>query len=98
LPRTVQEILDHADELAARFEDYEPDAADARDTAALKALRNAVLARSEAERDLAEVVRRAHDAGYSWRSIGNLLGTSGEAARQRYGNRRDSSGPDRRSA
>ena len=25
MPRSIQEILDHADELAKRFEDYEPD-------------------------------------------------------------------------
>jgi hypothetical protein len=24
MPRTIEEILDHADELAKRFEDYEP--------------------------------------------------------------------------
>jgi hypothetical protein len=31
MPRTVQEILDHADELAQRFEEYEPSAEDERD-------------------------------------------------------------------
>lgn len=31
MPRNIREILDHADELARRFEDYEPDAADERD-------------------------------------------------------------------
>lgn len=30
MPRSIQEILDHADELAKRFEDYEPDADDER--------------------------------------------------------------------
>jgi len=30
-PRSVQGILDHADEHAKRFEDYEPDADDERD-------------------------------------------------------------------
>jgi hypothetical protein len=98
MPRTVQEILDHADELAARFENYEPDPADARETAVLTALRDAVLTRSEAERKLAEVVQRARGAGYSWRSIGSLLGTSGEAARQRYGGPPDSPTSRRRSA
>jgi hypothetical protein len=98
MPRSVQDILDHADELAARFENYEPDATDARDTAALAAVRDAVLARSEAERNVAEAVRRAHAAGYSWRSIGALLGTSGEAARQRYGGRSGPSESHRRSA
>ncbi len=30
MPRSIQEILDHADELAARFEDYEPAEGDER--------------------------------------------------------------------
>ena len=30
MPRSIQEILDHANELAKRFEDYEPDPADER--------------------------------------------------------------------
>ncbi len=60
MPRTVQQILDHADELARRFEDYEPDPSDRRDPAALAAVRDAVMARSEAERTLATVVRAAH--------------------------------------
>ena len=85
MPRTVQEILDHAEELARRFEDYQPDPSDSRDPAALAAVRDAVIARSDAEQALAVVVRAAHDKGHSWQSIGRLLGTSGEAARQRYG-------------
>ena len=28
MPRSIQEILDHADELATRFEDYDPDPRD----------------------------------------------------------------------
>ena len=30
MPRAIQEILDHADELAQRFEDYEPEPNDER--------------------------------------------------------------------
>jgi hypothetical protein len=84
MPRTVQEILDHAEELARRFEEYEPDPKDSRETAGLGAVRDAVIARSEAELALAKAVRAAHRAGHSWQSIGAMLGTSGEAARQRY--------------
>lgn len=42
MPRTVEEILAHADELAARFENYEPNDADKLDVVALQALRAAV--------------------------------------------------------
>ena len=51
----------------------------------MAALRSAVLERSEAERHLLEAVRQARDSGMSWAAIGLLVGTSGEAARQRYG-------------
>src|SRR5471030_2627102 len=33
MPRTIKDILEHADELAKRFEDYEPSATDERDPA-----------------------------------------------------------------
>jgi hypothetical protein len=47
-------------------------------------LRSAVLERSVAERHLVEPVRRARESGFSWSAIGTFVGTSGEAARQRY--------------
>ena len=84
MPRTVEEILQHADELAARFESYEPDPADELDAWAVALLRAAIAERSEAERHLIEAVRKAREAGMSWSVIGTFVGTSGEAARQRY--------------
>lgn len=84
MPRTVQEILDHGDELAARFEAYDPEPGDQRDPDALSALRSAAVGRAEAEGALRDAVLRARDEHYSWQAIGALLGTSGEAARQRY--------------
>jgi hypothetical protein len=38
-----------------------------------------------AERDLAGAVSVARAEGHTWAAIGAMLGTSGEAARQRYG-------------
>lgn len=87
MPRTVEEILQHADELAARFESYEPNPADELDAGAVALLRAAVAERSEAERHLLEAVRKARKAGMAWSAIGSFVGTSGEAARQRYGTR-----------
>lgn len=84
MPRTVEEILAHADELAARFEDYEPNADDELDVGAIAQLRTAVAEQSAAERHLLDAVRTAREAGMSWASIGTFVGTSGEAARQRY--------------
>lgn len=85
MPRPIQEILDHADDLAKRFEDYDPQAHDERDPATLQKLRDAVLARSNAERSIRDAVAAARADGQSWAVIGSMLGTSGEAARQRYG-------------
>ncbi|WP_232549662.1 hypothetical protein [Propioniciclava soli] len=84
MPRTVEEILAHADELAARFEAYEPDPTDELDAGAVALLRAAVTERSEAERHLVDAVRAAREAGMPWSAIGSFVGTSGEAARQRY--------------
>ncbi len=85
MPRSVQDILDHADELASRFENYEPAADDERDPKVFQALRDAALSRSDAERSISVAVEQARASGYSWAFIGSMLGTSGEAARQRYG-------------
>ncbi|MBA3250557.1 MAG: hypothetical protein H0T66_09705 [Geodermatophilaceae bacterium] len=82
MPRSLQEILDHADELARRFEDH--DRADVRDAAPLRAIRDAVTGRAANERRVAETVATAREAGVSWSAIGAMLGTSGEAARKRY--------------
>ncbi|MFM1966432.1 MAG: hypothetical protein RL134_2157 [Actinomycetota bacterium] len=84
MPRTVDEILQDADELAARFENYDPSKDDELDADAVALLRSAVHERSEAERHILEAVRQARESGMSWSAIGTFIGTSGEAARQRY--------------
>ena len=89
MPRTVQDILDHADELASRFEEYEPSASDERNPQAFTELREAVLSKSAAERSIRDAVDHAREHGYTWASIGALIGTSGEAARQRYGHKQE---------
>ena len=72
---------------AARFEDYEPNPDDELDAHAVLLLRAAVAERSEAERHLLDAVRTARESGMPWSAIGSLVGTSGEAARQRYGSK-----------
>lgn len=84
MPRSMQEILDHADELAKRFEDYEPAPADEVDVAEYL-LRRAALARARSERQVADAVDSARRAGLSWKRIGIELGISAQAAQQRYG-------------
>ena len=83
MPRSIQEILDHADQLAVRFEDYEPEPGDERPVEEYL-LGRAVLARARGEREVASAVAAARAAGVSWQRIGELLGTSAQAAQQRY--------------
>jgi hypothetical protein len=85
MPRSTEQILAHAEELAKRFEDYEPSDDDAVDAHALRDIRHAFVRRAETEREINEAVAVARAEGHSWAVIGAMLGTSGEAARQRYG-------------
>lgn len=85
MPRSLEQILAQADELANRFEQHEPQHGEFRDAAALRAVRSAALQRTRAEAHVAKAVDDARADGHSWQAIGAVLGTSGEAARQRYG-------------
>jgi FAD/FMN-containing dehydrogenase len=51
------------------------------------AVKLAAWRRDAAERELAEAVQAARDQRLSWRAVGEAIGTSGEAARQRYSSR-----------
>lgn len=84
MPRTIDQIITRAEELAVRFEEHEPAPEGIRDAEALRQVRKAFLARAEAEQLVREAVGKARSEGHSWASIGAMLGTSGEAARQRY--------------
>jgi hypothetical protein len=84
VPRSIQEILDHADELAATFEDYEPSPDDEVDVT-VHLLRRAALNRARSERQVAEAVAAARAAGLTWKQIGEQIGTSAQGAQQRYG-------------
>ena len=84
MPRSIQEILDHADELAREFEDYEPEPADERSVEEYM-LRRAALARARSERQIVEAIAAARAAGLPWARVGEILGTSAQAAQQRYG-------------
>jgi hypothetical protein len=84
MPRSIQDILDHADELAKRFEDYDP-SPDDEVAVAEHLLRRAALERARSERHVGEAVEAARLAGISWKRIGIELGISAQAAQQRYG-------------
>jgi hypothetical protein len=83
MPRTVEEILAHADELAGRFEsdDFDGEKVSPAEYELIVAARS----RANAEARVSAAVAAARRAGTSWAKIGKMVGTSGEAARQRYG-------------
>lgn len=88
MPRSLDELIARADELADKFEDYEP-RDDDRGEPPLMAVRRIAYQRSLLERELTDAIRQARRSGASWAKIGTELGTSGEAARQRYGDKVD---------
>jgi hypothetical protein len=85
MPRSLEEILAQADELADAFEAYEPEASDRDKASSLVALRVAAARRAAADRALLTAVAEARERHATWAAIGDQLGTTGEAARQSYG-------------
>ena len=83
-PRTLEEMLAAVEEVARKLENHESLRGDRKDAGALVAIRKAFEERAWAEQRLADRVADARAAGISWAAIGTMLGTSGEAARQRY--------------
>lgn len=105
MPRSLEEILAHADEFADRFERYDPQPSDLRAPApdvtsaaladyvrsvaeyartANDPLSDLVQLRAQVERLIVETVQRLRVEQVPWKQIGQELGTTGEAARQRY--------------
>ena len=84
MPRSIQEILDHATNLAQRFEDFNPEEAEEISVEEYL-IERAVVARARCEQQLLDAVAKARAAELSWQKIGELLGTSAQAEHQRYG-------------
>lgn len=83
--RSIADIKAHADEFADAFERYNPKPGDQdAPVPPVMAVKLAAWRRDAAERELADAVRAARERRISWREVGEAIGTSGEAARQRY--------------
>jgi hypothetical protein len=80
--RNLEALIASADALADQLESYEPKPEDF--DAPLMAVKLAAFKRDAAERDLARAVEAAREQKVSWRKLGEAIGTSGEAVRQRY--------------
>ncbi|WP_017935929.1 hypothetical protein [Nocardioides sp. Iso805N] len=83
--RSLEDLIANADALADKFENYEPSADDFdAPLPPLMAVKLAAFRRAQAERELATAITQAREAKVSWRTLGEAIGTTGEAARQRY--------------
>lgn len=83
--RNLEALIANADALADQLESYEPKPEDFdAPLPPLMAVKLAAFKRDAAERDLAKAVETAREQKVSWRSLGEAIGTSGEAVRQRY--------------
>lgn len=80
MPRSYAETVNQVEELSRVLEkDFDPAVSNK-----ASAVRAAALRRALAESELGEAVAAARKAGVPWDHIGEAVGTSGEAARQRY--------------
>ncbi|MDR7383057.1 hypothetical protein [Promicromonospora iranensis] len=88
-------------EIERRFEDFDIDTAEVYDVGVDELPPQVVLTRAMAERELLlqqadevmhDAIGTARAAKLSWHKIGIVLGTTGEAARQRYTKRNSGSG------
>src|SRR3954452_13341451 len=82
MPRSYDEIVRLSEAMADQLENDTTEPAISPEESAL---RGAVLRRSIAEGEVGQAVVAARTAGMSWAAVGLAVGTSGEAARQRYG-------------
>ncbi|MFZ1287902.1 MAG: hypothetical protein WAR57_12790 [Candidatus Phosphoribacter sp.] len=83
--RSLTDLIAHADELADAFENHHPSPGDFDGPLPpLMAVKLAAFRRAAAEKELAEAIAQARQAHLSWRELGEAIGTTGEAARQRY--------------
>lgn len=86
--RSLADLIANADRLADAFEGFDPTEEDFdAPLPPLMAVKLAAFRRSRAEKELADAIHAARQADVSWRELGEAIGTSGEAVRQRYAER-----------
>lgn len=81
MPRSYDEIVRLSESMAESLESDDTEPTTSPEEAALRA---AALRRSLAETELGNAVATARRGGVPWQRIGEAVGTSGEAARQKY--------------
>ena len=84
---SLTDLIANADRLAEAFESatHQPTTGDFdAPLPPLMAVKLAAFRRAAAEKELATAIARAREAHLSWRELGDAIGTTGEAVRQRY--------------
>ena len=85
MPKSVQEVIDALEKYEEMIEKFAPSSNDEVDAETFRLLREAALERIKLEKQISILVNQARENNFSWSFIGTILGTTGEAARQRYG-------------
>ena len=85
MPKSVQEVIDNLENYQEMIVKFAPSSEHEVDAETFRQLREAALERIKLEKQIAMLVNQARENNFSWSFIGTILGTSGEAARQRYG-------------
>ncbi|MGH9041340.1 MAG: sigma-70 family RNA polymerase sigma factor [Acidimicrobiia bacterium] len=84
MPRTREQLEQAAAEAEAWLDRLDPDTVDAEDLSDLRAIAEAVANVAAAQAHLEVTVRAARNRGRSWGRIAIPLGTSRQAARERF--------------
>lgn len=87
MPRTSEQLRRAAEDAERWLDALDPAAIAAPDTDAshLRRLAAAVPAAAASQLELAEAVAAAREHGHTWTHIATMLGTSRQAAQERYG-------------
>lgn len=87
MPRTREQLQQAADAAERWLDSLDPSAiaVPAADASRLRRISDAVRAVATSETELADAVAEARVHGHTWTQIATMLGTSRQAAQERYG-------------
>jgi len=87
MPRTREQLQQAADDAERWLDSLDPTAAASPDADAshLRRISAAVRSAATSQVELAKAVAAAREHGHSWTQIATMLGTSRQAAQERYG-------------
>ncbi|MEO5975472.1 MAG: hypothetical protein ABIQ38_09785 [Ilumatobacteraceae bacterium] len=84
MPKSIDQILQHAEQLSKFFEDFDPAMGQPFEPHEFR-LQRLIMDRANLEREILDAIIMARQKGMTWRKIGEMLGVSAQAAHQQYG-------------